>query len=200
MRLNQLVNSHRELSVVEELTELGFTTVGVDPNLAGYGVPHPVHQAIVCEHALPVTTPFVTFPFGSLRLRLGAMAPPDNRISQVRASGWAVYRGSATEPSVMGKLLLARFRAGQPVTLIRGLTAEAVLAWSKDDLEPLSAHQRQAVRCAAMAACEGYGPFIVAIDIDVEGSFLRVEAENRFFPLDRSYLVWADAPPERHGR
>ena len=95
----------------------------------------------------------------------------------------------------MGKLLLARFRAGQPVTLIRGLTAEAVLAWNEKDLEPLSAHQRQAARCAAMATCEGYGPFIVAIAIDVERSFLRVEAENRFFPLDRSYLVWAERRP-----
>lgn len=200
MCLNELINSHRGLSVVEELTELGFTTVGVDPNLAGYGVPRPVHQAIVCEHALPVFTPFVTFLPGSLRFEVESRTSPINPLSQIKATGWGVYRGSATLPSVMGKLLLARFRAGQPVTLIRGLTAEVVLAWGKDDLEPLSAHQRQAIRCAAMATCEGYGPFIVAIDIDVERSFLRVEAENRFFPLDRSYLVWAATSPERHGR
>jgi len=186
--------------VVKELTWLGFTTVGVDPNLAGYGVPHPVHQAIVCEHALPVTTPFVTFPFGSLRLRLGAMGRPDNRISQIRASGWAVYRGSATLPLVMGKLLLARLRAGKPVTLIRGLTAEAVLAWSEKDLEPLSEHQRQAIRCAAMETREGLGPLIVAIDIDVDGSFARVQAHDRFFPLVHPALVWAAASPEPHGR
>ena len=200
MCLKDLINSHRGPSVVKELTWLGFTTVGVDPNLAGYGPPWLTHQRLVREHALPVTTPFVTLLPGSLRFAVESRLSPVNRPGQIRQTGWGVYRGSATLPSVMGKLLLARFRAGQPVTLIRGLTAEAVLAWSKDDLGPLSAHQRQAVRCAAMAACEGYGPFIVAIDIDVEGSFLRVEAENRFFPLDRSYLVWADAPPERHGR
>ena len=54
--------------MVKELTWLGFTTVGVDPNLAGYGFRMPTHQRLVCEHALPVTTPFVTLPLGSLRL------------------------------------------------------------------------------------------------------------------------------------
>ena len=198
MCLQTLINSHRGVPVVKELTWLGFTTVGVDPKVTGYGPPWLTHQRIVREHALPVTTPFVMLLPGSLQFEVETELSLINRPRQVRDTGWGVYRGSATLPSVMGKLLLARFRAGQPVTLIRGLTAEAVLAWSKDDLEPLSAHQRQAARCAAMAACEGYGPFIVAIDD--EGSFLRVEAENRFFPLDRSYLVWADAPPERHGR
>ena len=200
MCLNEIINSHRGPSVVKELTWLGFTTVGVDPAVTGNGLPWLTHQRLVHKHALPITTPFVTLLPGSLRFAVESGLSPVNQPGQIRQTGWGVYRGSPTEPSVVGKLLLARFRAGQPVTLIQGLTDEAVLAWSKDDLEPLSTHQRQAVRCAAMATREGYGPFIVAIDIDVEESFLRVEAENRFFPLDRSYLVWAAAPPERHGR
>ncbi|WP_261926220.1 hypothetical protein [Methylorubrum sp. GM97] len=186
--------------MANELTCLGFTTVSVDPAVTGYGAPWLSHQWLVREHALPVAMPFVAILPGSLRFRVEAKLSPINRLSRIRETGWGMYRGSATLPSVMGKLLLTRFRAGRPVTLIRGLTAEAVLAWGEDDLEPLSAHQRQAIRCAAMAACEGYGPFIVAIDIDDERSFLRVEAESQFFPLDRSYFVWAATPPEQHDR
>lgn len=68
----KLVNSYGALSL-EELTELGFTTVGVDRKLAKDSLPHLGHQQIVREHALTATTPFVAFPTGSLWLRLDAM-------------------------------------------------------------------------------------------------------------------------------
>lgn len=199
MSLPELLKSYCAMPLVNELTWLGITTVGVDPTLGEDREIGPGHQAIVDEFALPNTTPLVTFPFGSLQLRRGAMGRPDNRVSQIRATGWAVYRGSATLPSVMGKLLLARLLAGAPVTLIRA-TAEAVLTLSAEDMGAMSKHQRNAVRHTASRTRDGFGPFIIAIDVDDERSFACVQADDRFFSLVHPDFCWAEEPRERRGR
>ncbi|WP_419829837.1 hypothetical protein [Methylobacterium sp.] len=199
MPLNNLVNSHSGLRLVKELTELGFTTVGVDPQLSRYEPPHLGHQQVVQEHALTTTTPFVSFLPGSLKLRLDAMGKPDNRASQIRATGWAVYRGFATPRAALGTFLLARFLAGAPVTLIRE-TATAVLAWGEVELRQMSEHQRHSVRGFATDTLDGAGPFIVAIDGEDEESFAVAQVDKRFFPLDRAYLDWAVEPLLPRGR
>lgn len=195
MCLKNRIHSHRQLEMVEELTWLGFPTVGVDPALAQDDLPSPSRRQLVRAYALPVTTPFVMLPFNHLQLTFDRTIKPVNRPSQIRATGWSVYRGSATLPAVMGKLLLARFRAGQPITLIRDLTVDAVLAWGKADLATLSAYQREAIRGAALEARGEAGACIAAIDTDVAGSFYSAEIGNRLYPLDRNDFDWATAPP-----
>lgn len=195
MCLKNRIHSHRRLEVVKELTWLGFPKVGVDSALTGDELPSLSRRQLVREYALPVTTPFVMLPPSHLRLTFARTIKPINRPSEIRATGWGVYRGSATLSAVMGKLLLARLLAGRPITLIRDLTVDAVLAWKEADLATLSAHQREAVRGAALEARGEAGPCIAAIDIDVAGSFYRAEIGDRLYPLDRNDFDWATAPP-----
>lgn len=195
MCLKNRIHSYCRLEMVEELTWLGFPTVGVDPALAEDELPSPARRQLVREYALPVTTPFVMLPPSHLRLIFARTIEPINRPSQIRATGWGVYRGSATLPAVVGKLLLGRFLAGRPITLIRDLTVDAVLAWDDADLATLSAHQREAIRGVALEARGEAGPCIAAIDTDVAGSFYSAEIGNRLYPLDRNDFDWATAPP-----